>query len=360
MNFFNLDLHISVIADIKKIFNDLGHQVDNWSISGHSHIMGSPPDQVDIINQHTWRNINEDLADQFYHRYKDTLEKYDGFIVTHTPCFSMLYKKLNKPIITVASTRYEDPFSNDMIKWAKFNRYLQKQIDHRMIIPVANNKYDEKYTELYTGRKWQHIPSYCEYTGAEYTGKHDKYLYSSKFKINLKNNVNLVDKDIILKRGYKWQDLADYKGIVHIPYNVSTMSIFEQYASNIPLFFPSFEFMSSLRSEYFASGVLSELSWNQIHNYSSNSVLFSWRWSGSKDPNNYLNHSAIMEWVNLSDFYDEENMPFIQYFDSFEHLDELLKTTDTQEISALMKEHNVKRKKLIYDKWKEVLTKIEK
>ena len=75
MKFFNLDLHISVIADIKKIFNDLGHQVDNWSISGHSHIMGRPIDKVDIINQHTWRNIDQKLVDQFYHRYKDVLEQ---------------------------------------------------------------------------------------------------------------------------------------------------------------------------------------------------------------------------------------------------------------------------------------------
>ena len=355
MKYFNLDLHISVIADIKHIFNDLGHQVDNWSISGHSYLMGSPPDQVDVINQHTWRNINEELADQFYHRYKDTLEKYDGFIVTHTPCFSMLYEKFNKPIITIASTRYEDPFSSDMIKWAKFNRYLQAQVDKEKISAVANNKYDEKYTELFTSRKWQHIPSLCGYTNAKYTGKLDKYLYSSKFKFDLKNVDNLVDKDSALKSGYKWQDLADYKGIVHIPYNASTMSIFEQYTSNIPLFFPTFEFLSLLRSEHCAHGVLSELSWNQVHNYSSNSALFGWPWSGPDDPNNYLNNATMMEWAKLSDFYDEENMPHIQYFESLEHLDELLKTVDTQEISALMEEHNIKRKKSVYEKWKKVL-----
>ena len=41
MKFFNIDLHISVIADIKKIFTDLGHEVDDWSLSGHAWAFGS-------------------------------------------------------------------------------------------------------------------------------------------------------------------------------------------------------------------------------------------------------------------------------------------------------------------------------
>lgn len=359
MKFFNLDLHISVIADIKKVFNDLGHQVDNWTISGHSHIMGRPIDEVEFINQHTWRGIDDDLIEKFYQRYKNQLQQYDGFIVTHTPCFAMLYEKFNKPIVTVASTRFEDPFSNDMIKWMKFNNYLKTQIDNGLVIPVANNKYDKAYTELYTEREWQHIPSLCEYTNAQYTGKNNQFLYSSKFKIDLSKNPLVEDKDSALKKGYKWQDLADFKGIVHIPYNASTMSIFEQYTANIPLFFPSYEFMHALREQYYNLGVLSELSWNQVHNLSSNSTLFNHFSAGLSDPNNYLDNSSMMEWVKLSDFYDNENMPHIQYFNSFNHLDSLLKSANTESISNMMKQANEKRKSLVYQKWKDVLSKLE-
>lgn len=359
MKFFNLDLHISVIADIKKIFNDLGHEVDNWSISGHSHIMGRSIDKVDFINQNTWRNIDDNLIEKFYQRYKEELKHYDGFIVTHTPCFSMLYEKFNKPIITVASTRFEDPFSNDMIKWMKFNNYLKTQIDNNLIIPIANNKYDKAYTELYTEREWEHIPSLCEYTKSRYTGKNNQFLYSSRLKINLSDNNLLKDKDNTLKKGYKWQDLADFKGIVHIPYNASTMSIFEQYTANIPLFFPSYEFMRDLRAKYYNNGVLSELSWNQVHNYSSNSTLFNHFSHGVNDPNDYHNNEAMMEWVRLSDFYDNENMPNIQYFNSFEHLNQLLAAVDTNSISNSMKEHNKQRKRVVYEKWKNILSKLE-
>ena len=354
MKFFNLDLHISVIADVKNIFEDLGHTVDNWSISGHAHIMGRTPDNVEVVNQNTWRDIDEKMVAEFYERYKTTLQDYDGFIVTHTPCFSLLYEKFNKPIIVIASTRFEDPFSADASRWNRFNNYLRHQIDNKMVIPVANNKYDKKYTEIFTDREWKHIPSLCEYTGAQYTGKINKFLYSSKFKPQI-NIENLVDKDVALKRGYKWQDVAEFKGVVHIPYNVSTMSIFEQYAANIPLFFPSHNFLSSLRSKFFSRGVLSETSWYQVHGLGLSSALF----AGLNDPNEYMNNINMMEWARLSDFYDDENMPYTQKFDSFEHLARLLRESNFTKISKDMKKQNQHRKKIIYKSWKDILRNIE-
>ena len=352
MKFFNLDLHISVIADLKYIFHNLGHTIDNWSISGHAHIMGEPTKDVEFINQHTWRMIDDNLVNNFYDRYKDELSGYDGFIVTHTPCFSLLYEKFNKPIIVVASTRYEEPFSDDMIKWSKFNRYLQNGIDEGRIIPIANNKYDKKYTELYTQRSWQHVPSLCEYTEAKYTGEKENFLYSSKFK-RIPTIPELLDKQVEFPGGYDWQQLANYKGIVHVPYNVSTMSIFEQYTSNIPLFFPSAKSLSSLREAFPDNGILSETSWNQVHGLPPNSALF----CGIEDPNNYISLSSIMMWIHLSDFYDIDNMPHIQYFNSWDHLKEILKTTDLKETSLKMKSYNKIRKERVYNIWKQILEK---
>ena len=354
MKFFNLDLHISVIADVKNIFEDFGHSVDNWSISGHAHIMGYDVADVEVVNQNSWRHIDEKMADEFYKRYEPTLRSYDGFIVTHTPCFSLLYEKFNKPIIVIASTRYEDPFSADVKRWTKFNDYLRCQIDEEKVIPITNNKYDKEYTELYTGRKWQHIPSLCEYTGASYTGQNNQYLYSSKLK-SIPQIPGLIDKEKALPRGYSWQQMADYKGIVHIPYNISTMSIFEQYTANIPLFFPSWKFLYTLREKFSSQGVLSEASWNQVHNLDSHSVIF----PGLNDPNNFRNTVEIMNWARQADFYDEEKMPYIQYFNSFEHLKELLQTTNVNKVSSDMKEHNKKRKKVVYEAWAKVLENLE-
>lgn len=350
MKFFNLDLHISVIADIKNIFQDLGHEVDNWTLSGHSWVFGKQIDNVQHVNQNTWRNIDENMCDRFYETYKNQLDKYDAFIVTHTPCFSMLYERFDKPIITIASTRYEDPFSNNMVSWIKFNSYLQNSIDSGKIIPISNNKYDAKYTEYFTDRKWETIPSLCEYTKAKYTGDKEKFIYFSKLPMQFSSDA-VASKESLYPSGYSWKDLYSHKGIVHIPYNASTMSIFEQYTANVPLFFPTYEFMRELRKKHMTHGVMSELSWNQVFNYPSRSAMF----KGFDDPNDYANNDIMMEWVKLSDFYDQENMPHVQLFDSYSSLNEMCHTSNLKQISDNMKEHNIERKIDVYNKWTQVL-----
>jgi len=353
VKFFNLDLHISVIGDIKYIFENLGHKVDNWSISGHSWVFGKNPDNVEYVNQNTWKNINEEMIDSFYNRYKEELSGYDAFIVTHTPCFSMLYERFGKPIITISSTRYEAPFSNQKDKWNKFNSYLRKGIDNKSIIPISNNKYDSKYAELYTDREWKVIPSLCEYTNSSYVGDKEDFILFSKCNIQHKIP-NLLSKEKALGQGYSWEDLARFSGVVHVPYNSSTMSIFEQYTSNIPLFFPTFDLLSEMREKYSRYGVLSELSWNQVFGYSPCSAL-----EITPDPNRYTNNEEMMQWVRYADFYDEQNMPFLQYYESFEHLQHILRHVDTESISLKMKEHNRLRQREVYAKWQKVLEDIE-
>ena len=71
MRIFNLDLHISVIADIKNILEGLGHSVVDWSISDSTAIMGRKKEQVDCIcnergRLEDWRNIGPEMANRFY------------------------------------------------------------------------------------------------------------------------------------------------------------------------------------------------------------------------------------------------------------------------------------------------------
>jgi hypothetical protein len=220
-----------------------------------------------------------------------------------------------------------------------------------LIIPLANNKYDAAYCEYFTKRKWQVIPSLCEYTASSYTGGNSKFIYSSHFKRFFWDR-QLVNKERVLKKGYQWQELADFKGIVHIPYNASTMSIFEQYTANIPLFFPSFDFMKTLRKKYYQQGVLSELSWNQVIKTSSGSVLSE---VDEQDPNKFIDNEVMMNWVKLADYYDTEMMPHVTYFDSFRHLKKLLKNSPLKQISAAMVVANKQRRELIYSSWRKIV-----
>ena len=245
LKFFNLDLHISVIADVKHIFeNHFDHEVENWSISGHSWVFGKEPAQVDIVNQDTWTSLNQEMCDQFYERYKDYLNQFDGFIVTHNAAFALLYEKFDKPIIFVNSTRYESPFTLNPVMWARLNRFLIDGVKRNKIFIVSNNKGDQGYLKYYTGLDSVHIPSLCLYTGAKYTGQRKGFIFHSLPGSGQLERMKweCLEPDLIvnhqLPHGYRWQELYDFQGVIHMPYNVSTMSLFEQYSANVPLFFP--------------------------------------------------------------------------------------------------------------------------
>jgi hypothetical protein len=365
MKFFNLDLHIGVIGDIRKILTDLGHEVEDWTLSAHAWVLGRKRDPVDVIDHRNWRSIDQAMADAFYTRYRDRLSDVDAFIVTHTPCFATLFERWNKPIITVASTRYEHPFTSDRVRWDWLNSFLVRGIDTGQIVALSNNKYDSRYAELFTQRPWKVIPSLCEYTGIRYAPVHDQLLTFSKSDVpidsekfvsreSLKpnwfqrklNRIPLAPK----RYGFSWQDMGTYKGIVHLPYNASIMSIFEHYSANIPLLFPTKEYAVEMMKNGEA-GVFSELSFNQVLKRKSGSdVPVSY-----PDPNDYEDYVGMSEWIRLSDFYDINNMPHLTYFSSIEELTDIVSDMDFVAVSKNMALSNVDRRGRVYAAWAEVV-----
>lgn len=321
MKFFNIDLHISVIEDIKTIFSQLGHEVISRSLSGHTWVFNRKTDTIDIINRETWRYLDQDICDQFYNRYKDELYSYDGFIACYPPSFALLYEKFNKPIFIIAATRYEHPFSNDPVRWNWLDNKLKTMIDSGQIIPIANNKYDKFYCEHFLDREFFHIPSFCGYTQAKYIGSKES-IVSGRTKIDGMLHISDLGR-------FEWKDLYSHQSIIHIPYNVSIMSIFEQYAANVPLLFPTIEFGKKIK------GYLSEL-------------LFS--------PNLRINESLIdIESIKLADFYDKEWMPNIQYYDSINSLKFQIKNLSFNEVSNNMNQFNKQRKEKIIQLWRSVI-----
>lgn len=349
MKFFNLDLHASVIKDLTDIFERIGHNVNHWSISSHAWVHGEATRDVEVVNQYTWRHLNEHMCERFYQRYRELLSEYDGFIVTHTPAFALLYQRFNKPVIVVASTRYEAPFSLSKRNWEWLNSSLRELSERKLICRVANNKYDQQYCELFTGLSWRHIPSLCHYFGEKWNPVTGTFLVDSKIFPARLRSVNFVFKKSLGR--FSWSDLIKYAGIIVIPYNVSVMSVFEYYQAAIPLFFPSKEFCMELYSNFSGEGVLSELSWLQVYGVNGGSVLY----TGPNDPNDYGNRSVMEQWINYSDWYDSEWMPHITYFNSFSELEEQIRSADLQSISDKMRRHNVTRKIKIETLWSQQL-----
>jgi hypothetical protein len=356
MKFLSIDQHISVIADIRYIFNQLGHQVHEVSLSGHSTVIGRPAGNIPMLMGDGWcSTIHQKKFEEFYNTYKDEFKKYDGFICCYPPIFSLLYKYFEKPIIIQVPIRYECGLEHVPEQWKEFNQYLQDGIDNRMIYICANSIYDQKYTEGFINRYVNYIPSLCEYTGMSYNPTIEQFLYFGSFRVK-DNSGRIIYKHDAMKAGHAWQNIGDYKGCIHYPYNISTMSTFEQYTANIPLFFPTKRYLMEMFLDNIP--VLHQISWQQQGN--NGTPVSKIPNNFEYDPNNFSDFNCVSHWLKYADYYTD-NMHHIQYFDNVDERDEILGYTINQllTISKQMREHNKSRKVFVYSKWQEILDRIQ-
>lgn len=356
---FNMDLHISVIEDIKYILKDLyGDKIEitKWSLSSQCHIFGEEKKHPEIINSHVWstHHITEEMLIEFSEKYSSFLKTFDGFIVTHTPIFCLLYEKFNKPIILINSCRYEQPYcwNNNMNMWNKLNVRLLNMYEKGILKVVSNNKADNTYIEMGTTIPSVHIPSLCLYTNEEYFPIRKYFMLNNnqnltKFNFNYSDKTNNITKRDNYNHSYKWSDFYSHKGMIHFPYEISTMSIFEHYSANIPLFFPSKKFLKELIKEkgYNIQSRYNVMYGNNPYHSTLRKALHNDYW--------------VDFWVDQADFYDEENMKYITYFDDMDDMYQKINSIKKEElysISDKMKEHNKKRKEMVYEEWKKIFT----
>lgn len=356
MRFFNLDMHVSVIADVSHILKELyGDDIEivDWSISGHCWVFNKIQQDVKIVNAHTWKNFNKEMIDAFVKEYSVFLSTFDAFIVTHTPIFALLFESFNKPIIVVNSCRYEQPYSfnetNNLGRWNYLNIKLKQMNDIGQLIMISNNKGDQEYLRLGTGIESILIPSLCLYTNAKYEPTTDMNVVYTDCSL-LNKTDKMVSKQHFVGSNYAWSNLYTCNSMIHFPYEMSTMSIFEQYSANIPLIFPSKSFLKELIS-------------SNTYNFCSRYIMLN---NAVKSDKVYpksldiaMNDDTWIDfWVDNADYYDEENMKYIVYFNDLDELEQLLKTINTMDISENMCNHNVIRKEKAYSSWKKIMDSI--
>ena len=356
MKLFSFNLHIAVISDITNILKDLyGDKVEiiDWNISDQYWLFYKDRKDVKHINQQTWKNIDQDMINRFVNEYQDYLSQFDGFIVTHTPVFSLLYESFNKPIFMINSCRYEQPFSfkenNDIRKWYNLNIKLKQMHEKGQLIVISNNKADQEYLRIGTGIESMYIPSLCLYTNAKYNPHTDKYIVYSDSPF-LRKTEAMIPRYYFSGHHYTWEQLYTCRGIIHMPYEISTMSIFEQYSANIPLFFPSKNFIKQLvaTGNYFLCS-----RYIKFDSHLKLQKVFPKNLEPAMNDVSWINW-----WIDKSDFYrDDCDMQHIIYFNSMDELDYLLNTIDTRVISERMRQHNIIRKNKVYNSWKEIMDK---
>ena len=348
MKLFSLDCHIG-INDLKHIFERLGHSLDVWSISGHSHLLGWEKKNPKFINAQTWRNIDEDLALLFAREYAADLEKYDAFVCFYPPAFSMIYDFFDKPIIVLAPIRSDVPFAGQAGRSSKFYSFLEDRIKQGKIIPIANNRVDQEYNSILTNCSWDLIPSLCDYTNTTYTGSKSSFIYPYQNRFPIKDINGLVRTSGF--SGRSWSEIYSFKGIVHMPYHNTIMSCFEQYTAGVPLFFPDQDFLKTLR-KLNPMNVMNEMSWQQIE-YQRPVQRECFTNLGLIDIGNWTHQECLDYWISKCDWYDQEWFPDVNLYSSFEHLEEMISKNDFTIQSDLEK-----RKDRIINLWDQKLKEI--
>jgi hypothetical protein len=316
---FNLDLHISVMRDLQQELETRSMKTLRWSISGSNRF--SRPiykiaDPVDVVNSKTWSALDDVMISQFENRYRKFLSKFDGFIVTHTPAFAQLYRNFNKPILVLNSTRYEAPYTNHESRWRNLDNYLSDAVAKKTLLLASNNLGDADYLKYRTGIDSQVVPSFCDYTKIIWKpGGTRKVVVSRSPEVEEFVEILTCGEwqgiRKVMGESYNWRQYLDVKEILYIPYNISTMSLFEFATAGIPVVVPSKDFLKQLSLNY--SGILSELSYFQVGGFSVDRLT-------KDDPNNYLSEEFQDWWLNRADFYNEELMPNIRVINDFSEL----------------------------------------
>jgi hypothetical protein len=280
---------------------------------------------------------------EFQTMYDSFLSQFDGFIVTHTPVFCMLYEKYRKPILMINSCRYEQPYSwtADFHGWKWLSEGLRRMSDRGQLISVSNNKADQEYLRRGTGIASTWIPSLCLYTSVSYNPVHNCAVVHGdrSFFPECAALVSKPDR-------YTWADLYSYKAIVHIPYEMSTMSLFEQYSAGIPLFLPSREF-------YVQCIMDGSMNFGSIYTSRHDPCVI----QGS--PLSAELKEALLSgdfWLDRADFYDPDNFKYIRFYSSREDLIQQITTFvdhDREDRLAWI----AARKERIYNVWRDLFFK---
>jgi hypothetical protein len=369
LKLFGLDHHHAVLWDIKKILRPLGIQLDFvWLCDGRPPVNESIPSQIpgfssslDIYKA----SINQSLPEPT-RRY--ILENgYDGILTSHSLVTCFRLQELGLPMIHVNSTRFGNEWINDSKKHDVLVKVIQGLLHQDRLHIVHNNRGDLEYFHQYfptvSANQEVLVSSLCEgilrfrhqapmppkiliwdtrFVLLQEKGSPFMKEFFTKCKETLGESIDsqailFALNKTFLPEGY----LNNYTAVVHIPYNISTMSITEQVRANIPIWVPSKRLLASLWAD---SKEPNELSW----------TVFSPGAEKQASPMDNVRDPAVIEkWLDTADFYNTEQYPLCLQFDSIEEFLEKALTTDYQLMVQKAEESQQGRRENIIFAWEQ-------
>lgn len=322
------DFHIGTIANIKNLLQNSAHFIDK-SLSGHCHLTKTCATDLKVLTQQNGISPPPEVRRAFANAYLDDPEfaTVDIVMCFHPSAMCELFMPLNKRLFVIATTRYEMG-RHSKTEWLSWNENLKRIAANPKNVVAANNLYDAKYIEYFTGIKPVVWPSVVQMEES-YSPSSDQILVAEMHTPG-NNRIwthmrNVSPRFVSLRTKYPrytYKQLCENTAIIHLPYQTSTMSLFEQYSMGIPILVPTPIFLWKLHNKY---DLVIERTWDRVRTGKrpTGSVIAGVK-MGIPDPNNDRDKDAFLYWVRYADFYQ---WPHIVKFNSWAHLGRIINNT---------------------------------
>jgi hypothetical protein len=339
--YFSLNTHIAVIRDINDILSkyyECKSPITTWMLNGLSGTVGLKRSRTVFIDANSFSGLQFSDLVNFSGHYDKVLKSYGGFVVTFSPVLALMYEKYDKPVFVHNATRYEVPLSwtKNYDFWRKANESLKRMYDSGQLKVVSNNRVDQRYFYDITGIPSEYIPSLCAYNNNHWAGEDGPILSYGKEQ----NSEKLPFQSFRSYFGtvYDQKSMNKVSGMVQIPYEVSTMSLFEQYRSGIPMILPS----SDLLRQLVLSGDVDFYGnyMNLEHDEEIPEFLRPYR--------HYYNKSGFLShFIDLADYYMDDVMPHLSYFNTIDEVTSLVESLDLHSINHSMVQFSLREERRI-------------
>lgn len=370
LKLFGIDHHHAVLWDAKQILKVLGAQLEFvWLCDGRPAVNEALPYQIpffqsslDIYRPPVDRPLPEETK-AFLHS-----GHYDAVITSHSLVTCHRFKDLGLPMIHINSTRFGNDWIQDPVKHKALVDSIQGLLHTNKLRVIHNNRGDRDYFHQYfpyvQANQEVILPSLCENVLRLRTrAPPKKLLIWDTRQVLLQPNGSPFMKEMYMKLKAAFGDgvesqailmaqvksylpegyLDNYTAVIHIPYNISTMSMFQQVRSNIPIWIPSKQLLAKIWAD---PKEPNELSWTM---FKEGSQATASPMDNARDP------SVIQKWVSAADFYDPAVLPLALQFDSIEDLVEKAMTTDYQRLMDIAEETQQERRENIMFAWEQLL-----
>jgi len=324
--------HCGVLPDLKKQLWFLGIQADfYWLSDGKGPTGGLWPSHFGEFTSSV--DILKGPIGAPKYMIDEIKERYDIVVTSHCMRYALHFLETGLPLIHINSTRFGNEITTDPLQFKDLCARIGSAVKLGQLQVIHNNLGDKWYFEQYFEFSAPVIPSLCtsplRFRIKDETAPY--LIWDTRFHItDKKGSKTLIElserlgsraqstSELCCKKGSYLDDdlLNGFRAVIHIPYNISTMSCFEQAAGNVPIWIPSPKFLEKILEEY------SELSW----------YCFGGDRETAEPADQFWNPATIHEFVSRSDFTQFKNVLF------FDSIEDIVERIDTVNYDALIKE----------------------